>query len=126
MNTFDYISGVESRTQDSRPRIQKNLRPRTAFPRTDPLEAKDRNARGQRHRRTCSPKKSLQSFFSGDLKKRSSKIFLKILTIKKKILSSSRGQGNFRGLDLRGQGLQNVSSRTLPPLIMSKRMMSRL
>ena len=29
------------------PRTQKNSRPRTAFPRTDPLEAKDRNARGQ-------------------------------------------------------------------------------
>ena len=36
-------------TQGSRPRprTQKNPRPRTAFPRTDPLEAKDRNARGQ-------------------------------------------------------------------------------
>ena len=42
---------VESRTQGSRPtpiRTQKkNSRPRTALPRTDPLEAKDRNARGQ-------------------------------------------------------------------------------
>ena len=26
---------------------KKNPRPRTAFPRTEPLEAKDRNARGQ-------------------------------------------------------------------------------
>ena len=42
------------------------------------------------------------------------------------MLSSSRGQGNFRGLeasrrreglDLRGQGLQNVSSRT--PLLLN-------
>ena len=32
---------MESRTQGSRPR------PRTVFPRTEPLEAKDRNARGQ-------------------------------------------------------------------------------
>ena len=32
---------VESRTQSSRPRTQKNPRPRTAFPRTDPLEAKN-------------------------------------------------------------------------------------
>ena len=42
---------MESRTQGSRPRprTQKNLRPRprTALPRTDPLEAKDGNARGQ-------------------------------------------------------------------------------
>ena len=41
---------VESRTQGSRPRTQKNLRPRTALPRTNPLEAKDRNARGQGQR----------------------------------------------------------------------------
>ena len=43
------ISEVESRTQGSRPRpkTQKNPKPRTAFPRTDPLEAKDRNVRGQ-------------------------------------------------------------------------------
>ena len=39
-------------------------------PRTDPFEAKD-----QGHRRKCSQKKSLQKFFSGDLKKKSSKIF---------------------------------------------------
>ena len=40
---------MESRTQGSRPRprTQKNPKPRTAFPRTEPLEAKDRNARGQ-------------------------------------------------------------------------------
>ena len=40
---------VESRTQGlrPRPRTQKNPRTRTALPRTDPLEAKDRNARGQ-------------------------------------------------------------------------------
>ena len=45
-------------------------RPRTAFPRTNPLEAKDRNARGQGrgHRRKCSPKKKgLQNNFSGNL-----------------------------------------------------------
>ena len=46
-----FLPEVESRTQGSRPRprTQKNPkpRPRTAFPRTDPLEAKDRNARGQ-------------------------------------------------------------------------------
>ena len=49
--------------------------PRTAFPRTDSLEAKDRNARGQGQRpRTkdtgasvLQKKKRLQNFFSGDL-----------------------------------------------------------
>ena len=53
-------SEVESRTQGSRPRPRKQKkirgqghkknprpRPRTAFPRTEPLEVKDRNARGQ-------------------------------------------------------------------------------
>ena len=57
------IAEVESRTQCSRPR------PRTAFPRTEPLEAKDSNARGQGHRRKCSPKKKnvFKKFFSGDL-----------------------------------------------------------
>ena len=63
---------MESRTKGWRPRTQKNPRPRlrTALPRTDPLEAKDRNAlgQGQGHKRKCSPKKKgLQKFFSGDL-----------------------------------------------------------
>ena len=54
---------VESRTQGSRPRprTQKKseTKARTALPRTDPFEAKDRNARGQGqgHKRKCSPKK---------------------------------------------------------------------
>ena len=49
-------SEVESRTQGSRPRTQKNF------------EAK---AKDQGHRRKCSPKKKgLQKFFSGDLKKK--------------------------------------------------------
>ena len=82
---------------------KKNLRPRprTAFPRTDTLEAKD-----QGHKRKCSPKqkRSSQKFF-----KRSpqtnvfQKIFQalhKILTIQKIVLSSSRGQANFRGLEV--------------------------
>ena len=47
-------------------------RPRTAFPRTEPLEAKDRNARGQgqgprTQAQAFSQKKGLQNFFSGDL-----------------------------------------------------------
>ena len=42
--------------------------PRTALPRTDPLEAKDKNA--QRHRHKCFPKKGLQKKFLGDLQKK--------------------------------------------------------
>ena len=57
IHIFILLSEVESRTKGSRPRTQKNLRPKTDFPRTDSLEAKDRNARGQgqgpRTQRTC-------------------------------------------------------------------------
>ena len=98
-------------------------RPRTAFPRTDTLEAKDRNARGQGPRtqsQVLSKKKGLHKNFSGDLqkkkKKKSSQKFFKrsplknvfqkifqalhkILTFQKIVLSSSRGQANFRGLE---------------------------
>ena len=51
---------------------KKNPKPRTAFPRTDPLEAKDRNARGQgqgsrTQAQVFSEKKGLQNNFSGIL-----------------------------------------------------------
>ena len=67
---------MESRTQGSRPRprTQKNPRPRTAFPRTDTLEAKDRNARGQVLSKK--KKKGLHKNFSGDLQKK--KVFTKL------------------------------------------------
>ena len=84
-------------------------RPRTAFPRTDTLEAKDRNARGQgQGPRTQSAsalqkKRSSQKFFKrSPLKNVFQKIFQalhKILTFQKIVLSSSRGQANFRGLE---------------------------
>ena len=104
-------------------------RPRTAFPRTDALEAKDRNAQGQGPRTQSASalqkkkkkKKGLHKNFSGDLKKKKKKksssqkffkrsplknvfqtIFQalhKILTFQKIVLSSSRGQANFRGLE---------------------------
>ena len=62
-----------------------------------------------------SKKKGLQKFFSGVLQKKGHQKFFsgdrQILTIQKIVLSSSRGQGNFGGLeafsprlDLRGQG----------------------
>ena len=55
-------------------------RPRTAFPRTDTLEAKDRNARGQGPRTQAqvlskNQKKGLHKNFSGNQKK---KVFAKI------------------------------------------------
>ena len=119
---------VKSRTQGSRPRPRtkkfrgqgqghkKISRPRQ---KTDPLKAKD-----QGHRRKRSPKKKvkknifqaiskkgLQKFFSSDFHLRKTKIGLrkfsarflalsnKISTVQKIVLSSSRGQGNFRGLE---------------------------
>ena len=118
------FSEVESRSRGHKARGQgqgqghkKNPRPRprprTAFPRTDTLEAKDRNARGQgQGPRTQSAsalqkkkkkKRSSQKFFKrSSLKNVFQKIFQplhKILTFQKIVLSSSRGQANFRGLE---------------------------
>ena len=113
----------EAKTKDRPSRGQgqgrkKISRPR---PRTDPLEAK---AKYQGHRRKCSPKKKgPQNFFQAISKKRSSKFFSGELYLRKPkkdslqifrkvsgvfqrnfngskiVLSSSRGQGNFRGLE---------------------------
>ena len=66
------------------------------------LEAK---AKDQGHKCKCIPKKKgLKNFFSVDLQKKTvyKNIFqpiYEILTIQKIVLSSSRGQGNFRGLE---------------------------
>ena len=99
---------MESRTQSSRPR-----------PRTQKMsEAKDspsenRPSRGQGHERSRPrtkdtgaselQKKGLQNFFQAFSKKKVFKIIFqaiyKILTIHKILPSSSRGQGNFRGLE---------------------------
>ena len=106
---------MESRTQGSRPRprTQKKIqghgqgqpfRGQTlSRPRTGMLEAK---AKDQGHKRKCSPKKkrrSSQKFFKRSPQKNVfQKIFQalhKILTIQKIVLSSSRGQTNFRGLE---------------------------
>ena len=72
-------------------------------PRTGMLEAK---AKDQGHKRKCSPKKkkkvSTKVFQAISTKKRFPKFFQalhKILTIQKILLSSSRGQTNFRGLE---------------------------
>ena len=95
---------------------KKNPRPRIAFPRTDTLEAKD-----QGHKRKCSPKKKVfKKFFRQSPKKKSSQKFFrqspqknvfqkffqalhKILTIQRIVLSSSRGQANFRGLEAKAK-----------------------
>ena len=137
------VPEVESRTQGSRPRPRtqkKNPRPRPrrAFPRTDTLEAKDRNARGQgQEPRTqvqvlSKKKKGLHKNFLGDLQKKKvfTKIFQAISTKKRFPKNFSSASQNFNNSknsadrpifeDLRprgqGQGLQNVSSRT-PPLV---------
>ena len=112
---------VESRTQGSRPRP----RPRTQKKSEAKAKAKDslsedRHSRGQGQecsrprprtkdtKRKCSPKKkkkkrSSQKFFKrSPLKNVFQKIFQplhKILTFQKIVLSSSRGQANFRGLE---------------------------
>ena len=103
-----YEAEVESRTQGFRPRTQRNPRPRPrrALPRTDPLEVKDRNTRGQgprTHAQVLSKKKGLKNFFQD-----------KILTIQKIVLSLSRGQASFRGLE--ASRLRTWPSRQRPRL----------
>ena len=65
--------GHKARGQGQGHKKNPRPRPRTALPRTDPLEAKDKNARGQGPRtqaQVFSKKKGLQKFFSGVLQKR--------------------------------------------------------
>ena len=79
--------GVKDTTLEAKD-TKKNPRPRTAFPRTDTLEAKDRNARGQgRGPRTQAQvlskkkKKGLHINFSSDLHEKTfSKKFFKRFT----------------------------------------------
>ena len=109
------VAEVEWKTQGSRPRTRM-------------LETKDTSASALQNK-----KKVFTKFFHAISSKiTSSKNFLgpaQNFNNSKIVLSSSRGQANFRGLeasrpridlrgqglDLQGQGLQNVSSRT-PPL----------
>ena len=120
---------MESRTQGSKPRpgprTQKKIETKakdSPIPKTDPLEAKDRNARGQGQEprtqpqvlskkrvfrkffRAISKKKVFRKKFSGDLHEKTvfQKIFQvlhKLLTTQKIVLSSSRKQRNFRGIE---------------------------
>ena len=114
---------MESRTQGSRPRprprTQKNPRPRTAFARGQGQGPRTQSASALQKKKK---KKGLHKNFSGDLQKKKKKkkgssqkyfkrsplknvfqtIFQalhKILTFQKIVLSSSRGQANFRGLE---------------------------
>ena len=90
---------------------KKNPRPRTAFPRTDTLEAKDTSASALQKKKVITKifqaiskkKRPSQKFFKRSPQKNVfQKIFQalhKILTIRKIVLFSSRGQGNFWGLE---------------------------
>ena len=114
--------GQKARGQDQG--NKKTPRPWTALLKTDPLEAKDRNARGQgqgprTQAQVLSRKKSSSKIFfrrSPFLQKQVFKNFFQviskqnglekffqpiyiILTIQKIVLPSSRGQRNFRGLE---------------------------
>ena len=116
-------SGVEDTRLEAKAKDTKKIRGQgqgqpfrgqtLSRPRTGMLEAK---AKDQGHKRKCSPKKrSSQKFFRRFQKKKKKKIFRrspqknafqkifqalhKILTIQKIVLSSSRGQANFRGLE---------------------------
>ena len=118
--------GHKARGQGQGHKKNTRPRPRTAFLRTDTLEAKDRNARGQGQEPRTQAQvlfkkkkvftKIFQAISKKKKKKRSSQKFFwlspqknvfqkifqalhKILTIQKIVLSSSRGQANFRGLE---------------------------
>ena len=118
--------------QDKDAKIIPRLR--TDFSKIDPVEAKDRNARGQgRGSRTQAPvfskkkKKSSKKLFTRSQKKGLRKFsarFLafsyEILSFQKIVLSSAKDRATFEDLKLRGQGLdlrgpdqrlQNVSLR---------------
>ena len=87
---------MESRTQGSRPRTQKNF------------EAKDRPSRGQGHRRKCSQKKGPQNFFSGDLKK---KIFKNFFQAKKDLQKFFSGEKNLQKIFFRRSLLEETKKK---------------
>ena len=104
-----WIRGHKARGQGQGHKKNPRPRSRTAFrgqtlsrPRTGMLEAK---AKDQGHKRKCSPKKKkvfTKIFQAISTKNVFQKIFQalhKIFTIQKIVLSSSRGQANFRGLE---------------------------
>ena len=66
---------MESRTQGPGPRIQKNPRPRTAHPRTDPLEAKDQGHNAKVISKKKRKRSSLPKFKRSSRQKNVFKIF---------------------------------------------------
>ena len=111
---FNWLPEVESRTQGSRPRPRTQKKSEAKAKAKDSL-FEDRHSRGQGQE--CSrPRTNNTSASALQKKKRSSQKFFKrspqknvfqknfqalykILTIQKIVLSSSRGQANFRGLE---------------------------
>ena len=102
---LNLFTEVESRTQGSRPRPRTQKKSEAKA--KDSL-SEDRHSRGQGPRTQAQvlskKKKGLHKNFSSDLHQNtfSKKFFkrsTKILTIQKLVLSSSRGQANFRGLE---------------------------
>ena len=84
MSKAPEVESEDTRLEAKAKDTKKNPRPRTAFPRTDPLEAKDKNARGQgQEPRTqaqvlSKKNKGLHKNFSSDLHKKTfSKKFFK-------------------------------------------------
>ena len=109
---------VELRALGSRPRTQK-----ISEAKDSPFE--DRPFLGQGHRRKCSPKIMSSKFFFRCSKKKSKNLRKTSFSTKNDLqnfkdskkcgCSRAEDRAIFEDLKLRGQGLQNVSSRT-PPL----------
>ena len=80
--------GVEDTRLEAKAKDTKK-NPRTALPGTDPLEAKDRNARGQDTSASAlQKKKGLHKNFSGDLQNKTS--FQKFFQAPHKILTDQK------------------------------------
>ena len=97
---------MELRTQGSRPKLrpQKNLRPgpRTDLPRTDPFEAKNRNARGQEQCASVFRKKGLRS--------KKLQIFREIQEFSKK---QNNNNNNKTNKNKKKKGIQKFSVKSL-------------
>ena len=93
---------------------KKNPRPRpsTAFPRTDTLEAKDRNARGQGQgpRTQAQVLSKKKNFFSGDLQNRKKKVFSKIFQAISKKKKKKVFTENFQAISTKKRFPTNFSS----------------
>ena len=74
VHLWEYLrsrDGVKDTRLEAKTQKNPSPRPRTALTRTDSLEAENRSARRQGHKRKCSPKKKgLPKKFSGDLQKK--------------------------------------------------------